>query len=317
VRTVAGLLTAGGLLVADLLLGTVPLPVALAVADRAGDLWFLLDRRRRRRARASLAVAEAAGLDVGDRDALLRRTFRSLMRVPVEVFLFPRHFRRAHWVRRRCRYVGDWARLRDEMTRGTAGVVLGGHLGNWELAAWNLRFLPVPARVVVRPLDNAALERRITRDRGGPDGVIAKRGAVRAMLRALREGEWVAVLADQDAGRGGAFVPFFGLVASTHPAPAAIALRAGAPVYVGACLRSPRGPLHFDLHLRRIPDVRPGMPRDAAAVWILEQTHEVLEAWIRQVPEQYNWIHRRWKTRPPGEARGERLPSYARAFVES
>jgi KDO2-lipid IV(A) lauroyltransferase len=315
-RAVLGLLTVGGLFLADLVLRSLPLRAALGVADVAGAVWFALDGRRRRRARESLRVAGFGGSAAGERD-LLRGTFRSLMRVPVEVFLFPRHFRRAEDVQRRCRLVGDWERLLEDMLRGRGGIVMGGHLGNWELAAWSLRFLPVLTRVVVRPLANPWIDRRATRGRGGEAGVIRKHGAVREMLRTLRRGDWLAILGDQDAGASGGFVPFFGLPASTHAAPFKVAARTGVPVYVGACVRRDRPPFTFDLLARRVPDPDPGLPEAARAEQLSREVGACLEAWIRGAPEQYNWIHRRWKTRPPGEVWSAAIPSYARSVPVS
>ncbi|MHC5010238.1 MAG: lysophospholipid acyltransferase family protein [Planctomycetota bacterium] len=308
---VVDLLVYGGVLLAEMVVRSLPLPAAMAVADAAGTLWHALDGRRRRRARENIAVAERGGLPVGDARALVRASLRSLIRVPVELFVFPRYFGRAHEVRRRVRFYGDWPQLRRDILSGRGGLIVGGHVGNWELPAWSLRFLPVRARAVVRPIENPYIDRRASRDRGGALGVIRKRGAVREILRTLRADDWVVLMGDQNAGRSGIFVPFFGLVASTYATPAVLAARAGVPVYMGACLRRRDGPLRFDFHVRRLPDPPAGADPAEAGRRLTAATMQVLETWVRMAPEQYNWVHRRWKSRPVGEAAAPHLPGYA------
>ena len=288
-------------------------PAALPfVARAAGWCWWALDGRRRERARENLRVAFGAGLDDTARRALVRRSFASLLGVPLEVLLQPRLLSHPADLRRRVRLLGDWDQLRSEVAAGGGGLIVTGHLGNWELAGRCLRLLGVPAQVVVRPIENPWLDAHASRARGGAGSVITKRGAARGVLAALRSGRWVALLADQNAGVGGVFVPFFGLEASTPALPAVLALRNGAPLYLGACLRASRGPLTYDIHLRRLEVPRAVEPSPEAVRTLLSQATRTLESWIRLVPDQYNWLHRRWKRRPAGEVPGPHLPAYAR-----
>jgi KDO2-lipid IV(A) lauroyltransferase len=145
--------------------------------------------------------------------------------------------------------------------------------------------------------------------------VIAKRGAVRESLRWLRGGGWVALLADQDAGARGAFVPFFGLPASTTTIPHVLAVRAGVPLYAGACVRRPGPRPGFDVHLVRVAETPRAPAGDEAerVVRLAEATSRALERWVGAHPDQYNWLHRRWKSRPAGEPRRPGIPAYARA----
>ena len=175
-----------------------------------------------------------------------------------------------------------------------------------------MKFLDVPCRVVVRPIENRFLNARAAGSRGGEGGIIAKRGAVRTMLRTLKEGGWVGVMADQNAGRGGVFVPFFGLRASTYAAPAVLAVRADVPLYLGAILRLPGRPISFALHLKRLDRSDLGRTQEPeAADRLLRASMRQLEEYVRLAPGQYNWVHRRWKTRPPGEPADTILPDYA------
>ena len=131
------------------------------------------------------------------------------------------------------------------------------------------------------------------------------------MLRTLRAGRWVAILADQNAGLRGTFVRFFGLEASTYAAPAALAVRTGLPLYAAACIRIPGPPMHFEMHLIKLPRPSADLKESEAAQAYLESFFACLERWVRRAPDQYNWIHRRWKSRPAGEEAGPHLPAYA------
>ncbi len=300
----------GAVRLAELFVRSLP-PAGLArLADAAGRLWYALDGRRRERASENLRVAFGS-LPASDRILLAQRAFGQLLRVPLEVLAAPRFVPDLKRLKIRVRALGDYDLFCADVAAGRGGLVVAGHLGSWEIAARSLLLAGVPARAVMRPLDNPLLNRRIVGARGGDRRVIGKQGAARAVLATLREQRWAALLADQNAGRHGVFVPFFGLAASTHALPAVLALRLGLPLYATACLRAERGPWTFDLHFRRL--LPPGPPRQTSpsAETLLTRMSEAIEAWVRLDPAQYNWIHRRWKSRPPGEVPGPGIPAYA------
>jgi KDO2-lipid IV(A) lauroyltransferase len=200
----------------------------------------------------------------------------------------------------------------DRARRGEGGLLVGGHLGNWEMGPRCLRLSGVNARAVMRPVENRLINDHAVAARGGLATVIPKRGAVRAVMGTLRSGGWVALLADQNAGRGGVFVPFFGLPASTHPLPAVLALRLRLPLYVGACLRRPGTGYAFDIHIRRVDTGRPDDDvTDDRVDEVVARMTAAIEAQVRSAPDQYNWLHRRWKSRPPDEPAGPHQPAYA------
>ena len=119
---------------------------------------------------------------------------------------------------------------------------------------------------------------------------------VRRVFEALRANRWVALLADQDARRHGVFVPFIGLASSTPTGPAQIALATGAPIIMGAITRRPDGRhvIEVDAPLP-VPDAGP-----ADAVRALTAAHAAwLERRVRDRPDGWFWLHRRWKTEPP------------------
>lgn len=296
---------------AELLARSLPAQAIPNLADAAGTLWWLADGRRRERVRQNLRVAFGDGRPPAEVRRRTRAAFAAMLRVPLESFIQPRLLVSPRDLARRTRIHGDEALLRADWARGRGGLIVTGHLGNWELAGRLLSLHGLPARAVMRPVENPWIDARVRRARGGDARVIGKRGAVHAVLETLRSGRWVALLADQNAGRGGVFVPFFGLPASTHPIPAVLALRLGLPLYVGAALRRPGRAFAFDVHLRRM-DPGPGTEiSDARVDALMAQVTATLEEWVRAAPEQYNWLHRRWKSRPPGEASNPGVPAYA------
>jgi len=312
VRLALELVQYAAVLLVELLIRSLPPRTAQGFADGVGWLWYRLDRRRRDRALESIGVARRGGLPVEDDEALALAACQSLMRVPLEMLLFRRYIRSSREAVARCSFHGDWELLLADLKSGRGGLFVSGHLGNWEAAAWALRYLQVPFRVVVRPIENRFLNARATGTRGGEAGILVKRGAVRGMYRTLASGGWIAIMADQNAGRRGTFVPFFGLEASTYATPTVLATRADVPLYAAALLRRPGRSVRFALHLTRIERPPAGAGGDTALArrW-LDRFVRQLEAYIRLAPEQYNWVHRRWKSRPENEAPDVMLPAYA------
>ena len=187
--------------------------------------------------------------------------------------------------------------LRQAVRDGTGAVVITGHFGNWEIGGAAVAARGVPLDVVVRRQANPLFDRLINeaRERLGMR-VIERSRATREVLRSLRAGRVVALVADQDARRAGVFVPFFGRPASTVRGPAVLALRSGAPVFMGTAERRPDG--GYRVRVRRIPTPSAADPEEQ--VRALTAAHAAaLEAAVRENPGQYLWHHRRWKTDLP------------------
>ncbi|MCU0304225.1 MAG: lysophospholipid acyltransferase family protein [Thermoanaerobaculales bacterium] len=189
--------------------------------------------------------------------------------------------------------------LMDPIRRGR-GVVLGtGHAGNWELCNAALCAYGLPLTIAVRELHEARLDRLITTLRGRFGTEVISRGAAagRRLLEGLHRGRCVGLLIDQDIPSiPGVFVPFFGRPAWTPSGAAMIALRTGSPLVPGFIHRRPDG-----THLVKI-----GAPLAAATegsledrVWELTAAVTAAVEWqVRSWPEQWVWMHRRWRTRP-------------------
>ena len=172
------------------------------------------------------------------------------------------------------------------------------HFGNWELMslAYSLRYRP--SNIVIRPLDIPLLDSLINniRTRGG-NQMIAKKGSVRKVLRLLAAGEVVGLLIDQNpAWYDGVFVPFFKEIACTNKALSALALRTNAPVIPAYNVREPNGTYRIvfepEVVLDRSGDTRRDMEENTA------NFNRIIESYVRRHPEQWFWVHQRWKTRP-------------------
>lgn len=189
--------------------------------------------------------------------------------------------------------------FRAAVEAGRGVVLVTGHFGNWEIGGSALAVRGIPLDVVAQRQANPLFDRSIVeaRERLGMR-VIERSRAPREGLRALRAGRVVAFVADQDARRAGVFVPFFGRLASTHRGPALLALRTGAPLFLGSALRVRGG--GYRIRVEEVAVDREGEVDEVIDRWTAAFTAR-LEGAIAAAPEQYFWHHRRWKTRPPEE----------------
>jgi KDO2-lipid IV(A) lauroyltransferase len=218
--------------------------------------------------------------------------FHSIARLLVVFARFPRITRdNIHeWIR----YEG-YEHFEEARRRGRGVLFATAHFGNWELSAFAHAIMSGPMHIIVRPLDNRLIDDLVSRWRGLSGNIlIDKREFARPILQALKDNEAVGILVDQNASpEGGAFVDFFGVPACAFTGFAKIAAHSGAAVIPGFALWSEqegRYVLRFDAPIE--------ITGDAVADTARIQRH--LEQIIRQYPEQWLWIHRRWRTRPPG-----------------
>ena len=200
----------------------------------------------------------------------------------------------------RTRMVGFDA-FRAALEEGKGVVLMTGHLGNWEFCATGFTARGIPLDAVAKSMANSQFGAALTeaRERIGM-GVIDMDDAPRRVLQSLRAGHVVAMLGDQNAHRGGLFVPFFGKLASTARGPAVFALRTGAPVFLGIPIRDPGWRQAYTVELRRI-DFQPSGRIDEDVRALTAVHTAALEQAVKQAPEQYFWQHKRWKKRPEGE----------------
>jgi Kdo2-lipid IVA lauroyltransferase/acyltransferase len=216
-----------------------------------------------------------------------RRVYRHFGRVAVSYVALPKLSKRdlGKWI-----YVDNFDPLTKMLEAGKGGIVVSGHLGNWEVMGAIVARCGYPVTFVVTTQTNKLVEELIDRFRikAGVE-IVKRRDAVRGVLSALKRNRLVAILIDQDAHEDGAFVPFFGRMASTPRGPAIFQLRTGSPLIFAHCIRLPgeRYRIRFTpVNAENVdnPDV------------LIARATAILEAAIRETPEQWLWMHRRWKT---------------------
>ncbi|MDH5589158.1 MAG: lysophospholipid acyltransferase family protein, partial [Gemmatimonadota bacterium] len=166
----------------------------------------------------------------------------------------------------------------------------------------------VPLSVVARRVANPWVDRAIRRARGAMGIALLQAGEAHGAIRALAEGRMVALLADQDAGPGGVFVPFFGRDASTVAGPAVLALRTGAPLFLAVVVGDETSEIRHRVVIRPVPTPRTG-DRGADVRRITADFTRMVEEAVRRSPEDYFWQHHRWKTRPAGSPPPEQVPT--------
>jgi KDO2-lipid IV(A) lauroyltransferase len=283
------------------LLARLPRARALAAGARLGESLYSVAWRPRRVALRNLAIA-FPDKDDSERTEILRRSLRNLGRMVAEVCHLDELT--ADSVRRYVR-IPDWDAWQRavESTRERGAVILTGHVGNWELLAYAHGLLGAPVTLVHRPIRNAAIDEFIVRLRArAGTRSIGKHAAAKAALRALRNREMVAIPADQNQSRrSGVFVSFFGLPASTTAGPARLAMMTGAPIIPVFLLREGETEIHR-LEVQSPIELAGGADRDADVVENTQRCTSVIEDVVRRHPDQWVWFHKRWRTRPLGEA---------------
>jgi KDO2-lipid IV(A) lauroyltransferase len=228
--------------------------------------------------------------------SVARASYRHLGRESVATFRLGRMD--VSEVRARTDLVG-FEPLREAWAQGKGLIVITGHMGNWEIGGASIAAHGVPVEVVAQrqrnPLFDADLN--ANRKRLGMT-VIERREAPKAVLRSLRSGKAVGIVADQNVRHGGVFVDFFGRQAATARGTALFAIRTGSPIFVGAARRLPGFPQRYRMTIDRV-DFSPTGDVDGDVLRLTEVHTKYLERKVREAPEQYFWQHRRWKTRPP------------------
>ena len=187
----------------------------------------------------------------------------------------------------------DADKLVSILSHGKGLILVSAHFGSWEMNGASIASYGFPIYAVAKPQKNPYVDAFINHGREAFGlNVISTGAAIKNIVRALREGAAVGLISDQDAGRKGTFVDFFGRPASTRIGAAQLALKYGAPVVVVMTLRTSFG------SYRTILEEIPVLDNDSI-VTLTQRYTTAMEKIIRRYPEQYFWMHRRWKTPPP------------------
>ncbi|MFH1418432.1 MAG: lysophospholipid acyltransferase family protein [Planctomycetota bacterium] len=260
----------------------------------------LLLRFREHRARAERHVRMAfPDADEQQVARIVRGSMEQLVMLAVEVLRAPHLLNQWSWARHvKLRKLDGAIRV---LLRDKGCIMLTGHYGNWEVLGYTLAILGFDIVAVMRPLDNEYLNRFLLdrRERSGL-ALLYKKGATRSAPEVLESGGSLCFIADQNAGRKGLFVDFFGYKASTYKSIGLLAMEYEVPIVVGCARRIGRG-FEYEICVNRIIMPSDWQGQADELTWITTEFSQAIEAFVRVAPEQYLWIHRRWKSRPRGE----------------
>ena len=284
------------------LLGMLPRGAAIRVAT-----WILLAvpkalPKLRRTGLRNLEIAFPEK-SVAEREVLLRGTFENLGRVLGDLSQFPKYTRERLAELVDFRLDDETKALYDMNKREKRGVLITtGHLGNWEMLVLGFAALYEPISYLARPLDNPKLDDMLNARRTiFGNTPINKKNSVMLAVKILREGGGLGILTDVNAHpREGVFVPFFGVPACTTAGAAMIALRSNAVIFPIFCVWDKTASRYKLVHGKLIEPTKTGDHKNDVVETTATYTAEIEEI-IRAFPDQWMWIHRRWKTRPAGE----------------
>jgi KDO2-lipid IV(A) lauroyltransferase len=281
-------------------LGLMPRKLAVAIGLFVGRIGYAVGGGLRRIGERNLELA-LPDLKDDERQRILRGAFSNLGRMLGEVSQFRKATKES--LRDIVEYHEEAARAwRDVDASGRGIIFLTGHIGSWELLSFAHSALEQPISFLVRPIDNPRVEAYIEsiRTRFG-NKPIDKKMAARSAIRTLREGGTLGILADLNTQpREGVFVPFFGRLACTTAGAATLALRTNAVVIPTCAVWDESKRKYFFYGEQPLELIRTGDDKKDIELNTARFT-ESIERMVRLYPDQWLWIHRRWRTRPEGE----------------
>jgi len=277
------------------LLRRLPIALATALGAAVGFIAYLVTGRERRLALEHLALAFPEK-SARERRQIARASFCNLGRGALELAVIERI---QPQLRERVQLgEAERAMLAAAHAEGKGVLFASCHIGNWELLARRIALEGYTCGTVAREAQDPRLT-RVLEDARSRAGLATlwrgKPGVAREMLRLLRAGGFLGLLIDQDIDVQGQFVPFFGRLAHTPRAVGDLAVRTGAPVLLG-CIHREAGAGHrVVLHRIAVPS---SADREADALAVTAAATAAIEAEIRARPDEWVWMHRRWRTRP-------------------
>ena len=230
-----------------------------------------------------------------------QRSFEHIVMLTIDVLFTPRLVKKYNW-REYSRYTRtEHAKWLMQEQKGL--LMVTAHYSNFEIIGYLMGLFGFDLYSIARPLDNKYLNRFLygVRKRRGQK-IIDKKGAAELMPRIMAQGSTLGFIADQDSGKKGIFVDFFGRKASTYKSIGLVALTYNVPIVVGYSRRVGNR-FFFEMGVSRIIFPHEWADKDDPLMWITAEYTKAIETFVREDPTQYWWLHRRWKTRPKEERR--------------
>jgi KDO2-lipid IV(A) lauroyltransferase len=289
-----------GLRLVWMLVHSFPVEFGLRVASSLGSIVYTIDRKHRDRAMGNLRRSFPE-MSEKQRDKLARQSMQHLFMLGIEVAYTTRLVRLDSWVDV-CQLDNFQEILQLLLKKNQGLIMLTGHFGNWEVLGYVLATLGFQTTSIARPLDNPYVNEFVlgVREKKG-QRIIAKKGATEEVTEVLGKGGTVGFIADQNAGSKGIFVDFFGRKASTYKSIGLLAMEYQVPIVVGYARRV-TGKFKFEVGVQTIIHPADWENENDPLRYITQRYTKGIEDFVRLSPAQYLWAHRRWKTRPKGEA---------------
>jgi KDO2-lipid IV(A) lauroyltransferase len=279
---------------------------ACQVANVLAWLIYQVDRRHRLVALDNLQ--HAFGDAAAERDRLVRAIYRHFCTMLIEIVHLPRLLHPQNWKRHMT--ILDHRPIVEVLLSNRPVLIVSGHFGNWEFGGYIFALFGFRTHAIARPLDNPYVDAFLRRFREHTgQQILRKDGDFDKMQKVLASGGIMMTLGDQDAGQRGLFVDFFGRPASTHKAVALLALEYNVPMIVLTSTRAPLSGAPGSDNWRYegaaadiiLPEEYKDRPDAVPA--LTQRFTTALEGAIRRHPEQYFWLHRRWKHQPKAKAK--------------
>jgi KDO2-lipid IV(A) lauroyltransferase len=228
-----------------------------------------------------------------------RRSFEHLVMLTIDILFTPRLVKKYNW-RDYSRYK-NVERAKWLMMEGRGLLMVGAHYSNFEIIGYLLGMFGFEVYSIARPLDNKYISRYLYGvRRAAGQRIIDKKGATALMEELASKGSTLCFVADQDAGKKGIFVDFFGRKASTYKSIGLLAITKNMPIVVGYSRRVDNR-FFFEMGINRIIFPEEWADKDDPLKWVTAEYTKAIEAFVREDPSQYWWLHRRWKRRPKEE----------------
>lgn len=237
------------------------------------------------------------------RENIGRRSFEQIAMLAVDVLLTPRIVKKCNWRDYSCYKNAE--RAKWLMKEGRGLLMATAHYGNFEIMGYLMGLFGFNVYSIARPLDNRFINRYLydVRQRYS-QRIIDKKGAAELMSKIASQGATLCFIADQDAGKKGIFVDFFGRKASTYKSIGLLAISENLPIVVGYSRRIGNR-FYFEIGVNRIIMPEEWADKENPLEWITAEYTRAIEEFIREDPSQYWWLHRRWKHQPKRRLQAE------------
>jgi KDO2-lipid IV(A) lauroyltransferase len=297
------------------LIGCVPIDFNMQSSKVIGDLFFHLGKKRRYRAIENIS-SSFPELNYEEARALARKSMEHLFQLFVaEGVQMPSLITPTTWHK----YVEfkSVEQIASRLSQNKPTIFITGHCGNWELLGYALSVLGYPIAALARPLDNPLINDWVLsiRERFGLQ-IVTKWGGVSVLQDLIRENTSVGFIADQNAGDRGMFVPFFGRLASTYKSIGLLAMKYELPI---AAVHAKRidGRFKYEISVTDFIEPDDWNKQPDPLYYITARYNKAIEQMVISAPEQYLWLHRRWKSRPKFETDNLPMPKKLMQQIES